>query len=238
MIDNLETVKLAQAGDIDAKGLLIKENSGLIWSIVRKFTGRGVESDDLFQIGAMGLIKCINKFDMSYEVKFSIYAVPMIMGEIKRYLRDDGMIKVSRPLKELAIRANYMKESLYIKNGEYPTIMELAEALNTDIDQLLPAIESAKDIESIYSTVKQQDGNETYLLDRLPQKKENDYSKEDIMFLKDIIKNLSHRDRQIITLRYFGDKTQSQIADILGISQVQVSRLEKKILDQMKRQLE
>ena len=114
MDSTLETVKLAQQGDMDAKGKLISENSGLIWSIVRKFTGRGVEMEDLFQIGAIGLIKCINKFDTSFNVKFSTYAVPMIMGEIKRFLRDDGMIKVSRQLKEIAVKARYMEQSLYL----------------------------------------------------------------------------------------------------------------------------
>ncbi len=234
MIDNLETVRLAQGGDMEAKGLLIKENSGLIWSIVRKFSGRGVETDDLFQIGAIGLIKCINRFDLSYNVKFSTYAVPMIIGEIKRYLRDDGMIKVSRPLKELALKAKFMKESLYIKNGEYPTISELAKALETDVDTLLPALEATKDVDSIYSTITQSDGSETYLLDRLADKKFEDNSVEEKIALNEIINNLPIRDKQIISLRYFDDKTQTQIAETLGISQVQVSRLEKKILKEIR----
>lgn len=237
MIDNLETVRLAQGGDMEAKGLLIKENSGLIWSIVRKFSGRGVETDDLFQIGAIGLIKCINRFDLSYNVKFSTYAVPMIIGEIKRYLRDDGMIKVSRPLKELALKAKFMKESLYIKNGEYPTISELAKALETDVDTLLPALEATKDVDSIYSTITQSDGSETYLLDRLADKKIEDNSVEEKIALNEIINNLPIRDKQIISLRYFDDKTQTQIAETLGISQVQVSRLEKKILKEIKERL-
>ena len=167
MDSTLETVKLAQQGDMDAKGKLISENSGLIWSIVRKFTGRGVEMEDLFQIGAIGLIKCINKFDTSFNVKFSTYAVPMIMGEIKRFLRDDGMIKVSRQLKEIAVKARYMEQSLYLKNGKYPTVSELAEELGVENELLLSALEATRDVDSIYSTVFQKDGSETYLLDRL-----------------------------------------------------------------------
>jgi len=147
MADTMETIKLAQDGDMDAKGRLVKENSGLIWSIVRKFIGRGVEMDDLFQIGAIGLIKCINKFDTSFNVKFSTYAVPMIIGEIKRFLRDDGMIKVSRSLKELALKAKFMQEALYLKNGVYPTINQLADELNVELDRLLPALEATKDVD-------------------------------------------------------------------------------------------
>lgn len=233
----METLKLAQDGDMDAKGRLIKENSGLIWSIVRKFNGRGVELEDLFQIGAIGLIKCINKFDTSFNVKFSTYAVPMIMGEIKRYLRDDGMIKVSRSLKELALKAKFMQEALYLKNGVYPTINQLADELDVDLDKLLPALEATKDVDSIYATVFQSDGSETYLLDRLADKSRGDYFCEDKIAIKEVIKQLDARERQIIALRYFDDKTQTQIAKALGISQVQVSRLEKKILENIKAQL-
>jgi phage transcriptional activator, RinA family/RNA polymerase sigma-70 factor, sigma-B/F/G subfamily len=237
MADTMETIKLAQDGDMDAKGRLVKENSGLIWSIVRKFIGRGVEMDDLFQIGAIGLIKCINKFDTSFNVKFSTYAVPMIIGEIKRFLRDDGMIKVSRSLKELALKAKFMQEALYLKNGVYPTINQLADELNVELDRLLPALEATKDVDSIYATVFQSDGSETYLLDRLADKTRGDYLCEDKITIKEIIKNLSARERQIIALRYFDDKTQTQIAQAMGISQVQVSRLEKKILESIKEQM-
>jgi len=240
MTDIMETIKLAQAGDRKAKSTLIEENSRLIWSVVKKFIGRGTDAEDLFQIGAIGLIKCINKFDVSYNVKFSTYAVPMIMGEIKRFLRDDGMIKVSRSMKELSNKAKYMKEYLYIKKGEYPTVNELASALDVEIDELLPALEVSGEIESIYSTLSHNDGSETYLLDRLVDKNDyhQSYFKEDIMFLKDLICKLSEKERQIIVMRYFHDRTQTQIASLLGISQVQVSRLEKKILAQMKQKME
>ncbi|MCQ4726430.1 SigF/SigG family RNA polymerase sporulation sigma factor [Anaerotignum faecicola] len=237
MDSTLETVKLAQQGDMDAKGKLISENSGLIWSIVRKFTGRGVEMEDLFQIGAIGLIKCINKFDTSFNVKFSTYAVPMIMGEIKRFLRDDGMIKVSRQLKEIAVKARYMEQSLYLKNGKYPTVSELAEELGVENELLLSALEATRDVDSIYSTVFQKDGSETYLLDRLVNDDGSDFISEDKITLKKAIEGLSARDRQIIALRYFDDKTQMEISKALGISQVQVSRLEKKILNDIKDKL-
>ena len=237
MDSTLETVKLAQQGDMDAKGKLISENSGLIWSIVRKFTGRGVEMEDLFQIGAIGLIKCINKFDTSFNVKFSTYAVPMIMGEIKRFLRDDGMIKVSRQLKEIAVKARYMEQSLYLKNGKYPTVSELAEELGVENELLLSALEATRDVDSIYSTVFQKDGSETYLLDRLVNDDGSDFISEDKITLKKAIEGLSARDRQRIALRYFDDKTQMEISKALGISQVQVSRLEKKILNDIKDKL-
>ena len=240
MIDTMEKIKLAQLGDAEAKSTLIKENNRLIWSIVKKFMGRGTEADDLYQIGAIGLIKCINKFDASYNVKFSTYAVPMIVGEIKRFLRDDGMIKVSRSMKELSNKAKYMKECLYIKKGEYPTVKELADVLSVEIDELLPALEVSAEIESIYYTVRYKDGSETYLLDRLADKNDfyHNYFKEDIMVLKELIFKLPEKERQIIVMRYFYDKTQTQIASLLGVSQVQVSRMEKRILAQMKREMQ
>ncbi len=237
MDNTLETIKRAQQGDMEAKGKLINDNSGLIWSIVRKFAGRGVEMEDLFQIGAMGLIKCINKFDSSFNVKFSTYAVPMIMGEIKRFLRDDGMIKVSRQLKEIAVKARYMEQSLYIKNGAYPTVNELSEELQVDTETLLSALEATKEVDSIYSTVFQKDGSETYLLDRIVSDDDSNFFSEDRITLRNVIDGLSARDKQIIALRYFDGKTQTEISKALGISQVQVSRLEKKILNDIKEKL-
>ena len=158
----------------------------------------------------------------------------MIMGEIKRFLRDDGMIKVSRPLKELAVKAKYMQESMMHHNGAAPTISELAKALNTDCETLIMALDSVRDVESIYQTVYQGDGNPVYLLDKLEQKDTLDDRVVDIITLKEILKKLSPKERQIISMRYFDDKTQSEIASVVGISQVQVSRIEKKVLNNIR----
>lgn len=224
-----QLIQLAQNGDTFAKEQLIKENSGLIWSIVKKFKGRGYDLEDLYQIGSIGLLKCIEKFDLSFEVRFSTYAVPMIMGEIKRFLRDDGMIKVSRPLKEMAVKAKYLQEAMMHKNGKEPTIKELANELSTTPEELAVAMDAGREIESIYSTVYQGDGSPVYLIDKLEQK-ETQEDLIDIITLKEILGKLSSKERQIIVMRYFDDKTQSDIAKILGISQVQVSRIEKKVL--------
>lgn len=225
-----ELIKLAQNGDEVAKENIIIENSGLIWSIVRKFMGRGYDLEDLYQIGSIGLLKCIEKFDLSYDVKFSTYAVPMIIGEIKRFLRDDGMIKISRPLKETAIKAKYMQESMRHKNGGEPTMTELADALGISTEDLVLAMEAGRDVESIYSTVYQGDGSPVYLIDKLEQKADHDNNIVDIITLKEILGKLAPKERQIIMMRYFDDKTQSEIAKIIGISQVQVSRIEKRVL--------
>lgn len=226
----------AQQGDAQAKERIVTENSGLIWSIVRRFKSRGYELEDLYQIGAIGLLKCIEKFDMSYGVKFSTYAVPMIMGEIKRFLRDDGMIKVSRPLKELAARAACAREALTAKSGTEPTIGQLAEELCVGREELVYAMESARDTESIYSTVYHSDGSSVYLLDKLRQ--EDDGEKMiDMITVKQLLSRLEPSERQIIMMRYFDDKTQSEIAAKLGISQVQVSRAEKRILNGIREKL-
>ncbi len=225
-----ELIKQAQEGNEEAKELIIKENSGLIWSIVRKFMGRGYDMEDLYQIGAIGLLKCIEKFDLSFEVKFSTYAVPMIMGEIKRFLRDDGLIKVSRPLKEIAMKAKYLQESLRHKNGCDPTITEMAEELGVAPEELVMAMDAGREVESIYQTVYQGDSSPVYLIDKLGQKEDNGDNVVDIITLKEILGKLKPKERQIIMMRYFDDKTQSEIARVIGISQVQVSRIEKKVL--------
>lgn len=226
----LGLIQLAQKGDKDATQTIIEQNTGLIWSIVKKFINRGYDSDDLFQIGSIGLLKCIQKFDSSFEVKFSTYAVPMIMGEIKRFLRDDGMIKVSRPLKEIATKAKYMKDTLIKQNNNEPTISELAIALDVSTEDLIIALDADKDVESIYSTVYQSDGKSVYLIDKISNKNDSSDFLVDNIVINQIIDTLEPREQQIIKLRYFEDKTQSQVAKEIGISQVQVSRIEKKII--------
>jgi len=233
----MELITKAQQGDKEAAGLLIEENAGLIWSVVRKFSGRGYELDDLYQIGAMGLLKCIQKFDHSFGVRFSTYAVPMIMGEIKRFLRDDGLIKVSRPLKELAMKAKYIQEDLMKRTGEPPTISEIAGALNVSREDLVMALEAGKDVESLYQTIYQGDGSPIYLIDKLDTIESDGPEIVDIIALKDILSNLSAKERQIIMLRYFEEKTQTEIAKEIGVSQVQVSRIEKKIIQSIREDL-
>lgn len=232
----LKLIKQAQNGDKEAEELILEENKGLIWSIVRRFTNRGYDTDDLFQIGAIGLIKCIKKFDLSFEVKFSTYAVPMIMGEIKRFLRDDGMIKVSRPLKEIAIKAKYMQDHLTKQKGSEPTVYEIAAAIDVDVNDLVIAMEADKEVESLYSTVYQNDGNPIFLIDKLDIKDDENEKLVDSIVLRQFIDKLEPRDKEIIMLRYFSDKTQTEVAKKIGVSQVQISRIEKRILKKLREQ--
>jgi len=225
----LELIKLAQSGDKEATERIVKENSGLVWSVVKRFSGRGYEAEDLFQIGSIGLLKCIQKFDMQFDVKFSTYAVPMIMGEIKRFIRDDGIIKVSRPLKELAIKAKYAQDAFAGKFGRQPTISELADEVGADVEELVVAMEAGMEVESLYSTIHQGDGNPIYLIDKLDQN-DDGANMIDNIAIKQIISKLKPNERQIIMLRYFQDKTQMEIAKEIGVSQVQVSRIERRVL--------
>ena len=230
-----ECIRRAQEGDKQAKEKLIKENNGLIWSVVRRFSGRA-EQEDLYQIGAIGLLKCIEKFDFTYEVKFSTYAVPMIIGEIKRFLRDDGTIKVSRRIKELSFRIKQLQEESIKKGDKELTFSELAEKLETDTDEIILAIESARAVESLFIKTGEQD-SQTLLIDQLKASSENDILIENIA-LKEALKYLNRKERQIIIMRYYHDKTQTDIAKQLGISQVQVSRIEKKVLQSMKKAMQ
>jgi len=234
MTDTLALIARAQAGDDSAAEQLIKENSGLIWSVVKKFTKRGYELDDLYQIGAIGLLKCIRKFDASFDVKFSTYAIPMIIGEIKRFLRDDGIIKVSRPMKEIATKARYITEMLTAKLGRQPTINELAQEMNITTEELVVAMEAGLDVESLHATIYQGDGSPIFLIDKVAQNKDDGDSMVNLLTLKQLIARLKPKERQVIILRYFQDKTQMEVAKIIGVSQVQVSRIEKKVLQALK----
>lgn len=234
VMDTLELIKRSKQGDKEARNQVVTENIGLVWSIVRRFANRGHELDDLFQIGSIGLIKAIDKFDTSFEVKFSTYAVPMITGEIKRFLRDDGMIKVSRSLKETAYKAKIASDKLGNFLGREPTIEEISKELSVPIEDIVMALESGAEVESLYKTIYQGDGNAIYLIDKLEENKDENQSMIDRIALKEILDTLEEKDRDLIKLRYFYDKTQTDIAKELGISQVQVSRLEKKILKKMR----
>lgn len=229
MEDIREWIIKAQNGDPKAMEYLVEENSGLIWSIAGKFKGRGIELEDLFQLGAIGLIKCIRKFDLSYDVKLSTYAVPMIMGEIKRFLRDDGRIKVSRTLKELAVKVKLVRSELEKRLGREADIKEIAKELSVNEDEVIMALEAVREVGSLDDEIYRSDGQSVYRLDRLAAKDESE-SIDNSIILRQAIEELSPRDREIIKLRYYEDKTQTEVSKTIGVSQVQISRLEKKIL--------
>lgn len=220
----------AQAGNEKALECLTSQNTGLIWSMVRKFSGRGIENDDLFQIGAIGLIKAIKKFDVSFDVEFSTYAVPMIIGEIRRFLRDDGIIKVSRSLKETAMRAKQAEEKIANEKGTDATVGEIAESLGCDPSEIALALEATMPPESIYKSVCDDSNTPVLLIDKLCRESSGEDSIINSVSLKEEIKKLPVRDRQVLMLRFYKEKTQSEVARILGLSQVQISRIEKKVL--------
>jgi len=232
-----ELIESAHKGDKQARELLITENMGLIWSIVRRFSGRGYEIEDLFQIGSIGLIKAVDKFDTSFDVRFSTYAVPMITGEIKRFLRDDGMIKVSRTLKETVVKVQRAKEQITKMAGHEPTIEEISKEIGVISEEIVMALEAGSEIESLYKTIYQGDGNSILLIDKIEEDKNAHEILINKMVLNDLIKSLTPKEQKIIEMRYFDEKTQTDIAKELGISQVQVSRLEKKILARMREAL-
>lgn len=234
MDDIYKLIGKAQKGDRQAAQEIVEKNSGLIWSVVRKFANRGVENDDLFQLGAIGILKCIYKFDMTYDVKFSTYAVPMIMGEIRRFLRDDGLIKISRPIKELAIKAKYSEEVFVKKNHRPPTLTELANILEVDIENLIIAMESIREVESINGSAFKNDNTNITLEEKITDSDNSEETLINKLVLNQIIASLEHKEREVIKLRYFKDKTQSEVASIIGVSQVQVSRIEKKVLKKIR----
>lgn len=233
----IELIKLAKEGDRKAREQVATENLGLVWSVVRRFAGRGHELEDLYQIGCIGLMKCIDKFDPAYDVKFSTYAVPMIMGEIKRFLRDDGMVKVSRSLKETAYKVYSVREQMMNEHGIEPTIEELASSLEIEKEDIVLALEAGSEVESIYKTIYQNDGNSIYLIDKLVSSEDESQQAVDRLALEELLGQLEEKERSIIRMRYFEDKTQTEIAGFLGISQVQVSRIEKKVLTKMREQM-
>ncbi|MCI6044435.1 SigF/SigG family RNA polymerase sporulation sigma factor [bacterium] len=237
MEHTLALIKSAHEGDKNARDTLVEENIGLVWSIVRRFQNRGVEMEDLFQIGSIGLIKAVDKFDLSYEVQFSTYAVPMIAGEIKRFLRDDGMLKVSRPLKEMAGKAYGVREALEKKEGREPTVSEIAEEMGVPVEELMLAMEAGAQVESLQQIIYQGDGNDISLIDKLEEKENTNEKLVNRLFLEEMLGELDGKERELIFKRYFLEKTQAVIADEMGISQVQVSRMEKKIIKEMRGKL-
>lgn len=224
----------AQNGDKKALEELIKENNGLIWSIVKRFIGRGVDKDDLYQIGCIGFIKAIQRFNFEFEVQLSTYAVQYMLGEIKKFLRDDGIIKVSRSIKELGVKIKELEKEYIAREGERLSIKKIAEILNASEEDICIAIESDRTIESINETMEDGDCEK---IDRIIIDTDEQNKLIDKIAILELIKALDIRDREIINLRYFKEKTQIQVAKIMGISQVQVSRLEKKILTELKNKL-
>ncbi|MBW7457856.1 RNA polymerase sporulation sigma factor SigF [Paenibacillus sepulcri] len=228
-------IALSQTGDTLARDTLVHSNIRLVWSVVQRFMGRGYEPEDLFQIGCIGLLKSVDKFDLSYDVKFSTYAVPMIIGEIQRFLRDDGTLKVSRSLKETANKVRKTKDELSKVLGRLPTIKEVAESLGITPEDVVFAQEANKPPTSIHETVFENDGDPITLMDQIADDSQDRWF--DKLALSEAISGLSERERIIVFLRYYRDQTQSEVAARLGISQVQVSRLEKKILQLIRDQI-
>ena len=237
--EDIQKIKKAQSGDKKALEELIEENNGLIWSIVKRFYGRGHEPEDLYQIGCLGFIKSIKRFNTDFEVKLSTYAVPYMIGEIKRYIRDDGPVKVSRSIKDLGIKIRELQREKMNKQGREPKIQEIAKELKVDLEDVILAMEATNSVESIEGTkhINNKDGKSISLLDTLSTENNEEESITNKLAIGQLIKDLKDREKEIILLRYYKEKTQAQVAKILGISQVQVSRLERKILENMRRKM-
>lgn len=237
MDHTIALIQRSHQGEEQARAQLVEENMGLVWCVVKRFFGRGVEAEDLFQIGSIGLMKAIDKFDFSFDVKFSSYAVPMIAGEIRRFLRDDGMIKVSRSLKELAYKAYLAKEEMQEQLGREPTLEELAETVQVEKEELVMAMEAVSEVESIHKPIYEKDGDAISLADRLADSTQQEEQILNKMVVAKLLEDLPKEERQLLYLRYFANRTQAEIGKIMGVSQVQVSRLEKKILKQLRQQI-
>lgn len=235
--NNVKDIIEAQNGNKEILATLIEQNNGLIWNIVKRFKDRGYELEDLYQIGTIGFIKSIKRFDTGFDVKLSTYAVPYILGEIKRFIRDDGSVKVSRSIKELAgkirdIQARHLREY-----GEEICINEIAKELKISKEEIAVALDSLNPVVSIYEDTYSNDESGISVIDKISNDVDESEQIANRLSIRELIENLNDRDKQIIMLRYYKNKTQMQVAKILGISQVQVSRIEKKILENMKNKL-
>lgn len=227
-----ELIDAAQKGDNEARKRMIEGNTRLVWSIVQRFSSRGVELEDLFQIGCIGLMKSVDKFDLSYEVKFSTYAVPMIIGEIQRYLRDDGMVKVSRSIRELNFKIRHATEQYLKEHEQPPSIVQLAEMLDVTVEEVVMASDALRDPASLHEQIFESEGDSVMLMDQMRDEKST--LPFDYVLVKEMLRKLPKREQAIIYLRYYVDLTQTEIAERLGISQVQVSRIEKRVLKQLR----
>ncbi len=230
-----DLVARAQTGDKTARDRLVEANLRLVRSLASRFVSATADPEDLFQLGCIGLLKAVDRFDLSYDVRFSTYAVPLILGEIRRHLRDDGPLRVSRSLKQLAAQARRARERLAAERGHDPTIAEIATELGVTPEDVVEALDGARAPSSIHQTVHESDGDPIYLLDQLAS---HDSSREgswiDRVALREGLSRLGEREQRVIMLRFFRDKTQTEVAAILGCSQVQVSRLERRALEQIR----
>ena len=237
-MNELKLFELARNGDKAAKEKIVSDNEGLVWSIARRFMGRGYDLEEIFQIGCIGLLKAIDRFDAEYQVQFSTYAVPLISGEIKRFLRDNGMIKVSRILKQNGYRISKAREELNSRLCREATIEEIAHMTGLSIEEIVMATEANREIESIYQTVYASEGSEMYLVDKYVDEDKNGMESDTVMnrmLVAQALESLEDREKLLIEMRYFQDKTQTRVAKEMGISQVQVSRMEKKLLTNMRK---
>ena len=236
--ETLALIKTAQQGDVRARDRLVKHNLGLIHSVVHRFSDRGVEGDDLFQIGAIGLLKAIDRFDTSYGVRFSTYAVPMIMGEIRRYLRDDGMIKVGRTIKERGWKTLLVRDELAASLQREPTIQEIARELGCDPEEIVQAMDAMTPASSIYDTVHDHGETPIYRIDQICGEGDTEDEMVERVALNKSFHNLDEREQFIVRERFFSGRTQTEVAKKLDISQVQVSRIERRALLKMRSHLE
>jgi RNA polymerase sporulation-specific sigma factor len=232
-----ELLTRSQTGDTKAREKLINCNLRLVFNLVQRFINRGYEPEDLFQIGTIGLIKAIDKFNLSYNVKFSTYAVPMIIGEIRRFLRDDNPVKVSRSLKENAYRISKARDALTKELGRDPTLQEIADTVDIPMDEIIMSLEAVQAPASINETLYQDDGDPIFIIDQLSSEKEDNAWFEKLA-IKEVLNKLSDKEREIILMRFYYDKTQTEVANIVGLSQVQVSRIERQALKRFKTLLE
>jgi RNA polymerase sporulation-specific sigma factor len=232
-MSDMKLFQLAQKGDKAAKEKIVSENTGLVWSIARRYMGRGYDLDEIYQIGCIGMLKAIERFDEKYEVMFSSYAVPLISGEIKRFLRDNGSIKVSRILKQNGYAISRARTDFVAENLREPTVEELSAITNLSVEDIVCAVDANREVESLYQSTEGKNGNEMLLLDRVEDSKQEYFATDrglERLMVEMALKRLDELSRNIIIRRYFEDKTQTETAKALGISQVQVSRLEKKTL--------
>ena len=232
-----ELLRLTKEGNEAAREQIILNNVGLIWSVVRRFTNRGYESEDLFQIGSIGLMKAVDKFDLSYDVKFSTYAVPMIIGEVRRYLRDNNTIRVSRSVRDLAYKALQTKERMSAERGCDATLEDVAREMGESLESVTSAIESIAAPVSLYDPVYNDGGDSIYVMDQVKDDSNTDEVWLEDIALKEAMKKLSEREKKIISMRFYGGRTQTEIAEEIGISQAQVSRLEKGAIEHIRRQM-
>ena len=236
-MDTLTLINRAHEGDKTSRDKILMENTGLIWSIVRRFLNRGHEGEDLFQIGCIGMLKAIDRFDTSFNVAFSTYAVPMITGEIRRFLRDDGIIKISRTIKENQLKIISETEKYRIENQKEPTIEELEKLCGLTREEVVTAMEASREVDSIYRETDNDAGNGQAIIDKIEDTNNTENIVINRVLIKQMLESLGELERQIIILRYFQNKTQAETAKVVGMSQVQVSRAEKKILNNLKKHI-